>query len=268
MQVVMVMFRADGERRSFSLTRDLTVIGRREDCDLRIPLGDVSRKHCRVVRSGDVVSLEDLGSSNGTFVNGQRITETVLNAGDTVQIGPVVFCVQIDGVPAEEDMAPIFTSPQEPVYPEEEAAVPMDEGVAVEGSQVGYDALETLAEEEAEVEAELDDFEPVEADDVQPVAEASAEQEPTLESLEEAEAVAAEPGAEPVAEGEEAFIDDEAAAQADLIAQPLEDEQSVEDGDLIETEQEVSLDEFEVIEEPAAEEGDETGEAHADRNRH
>src|SRR5215218_5840067 len=97
MQVVMVMFRADGERRSFSLTRDLTVIGRREDCDLRIPLGDVSRKHCRVVRDADSIRLEDLGSSNGTYVNGQRVQEAALSAGDTVQVGPVAFCVQIDG---------------------------------------------------------------------------------------------------------------------------------------------------------------------------
>src|SRR6187402_2285480 len=129
MQVVLVMFRPDGERRSLSVVRDLTVIGRREDCDLRIPLGDVSRKHCRVVRSGDVMSIEDLGSSNGTFVNGQRVQETVLAAGDTVQVGPVVFCVQIDGVPAEEEMAPIFAAPAEPydegVEPIDDAAQPM-----------------------------------------------------------------------------------------------------------------------------------------------
>ena len=50
MGVVMVMFRADGQRRSFSITRDMTVVGRREDCDLRIPLSDVSRKHCLTPR--------------------------------------------------------------------------------------------------------------------------------------------------------------------------------------------------------------------------
>ena len=40
MQAVLVMFRSDGEKRSFSIVRDMTVIGRREDCDLRIPLGE------------------------------------------------------------------------------------------------------------------------------------------------------------------------------------------------------------------------------------
>ena len=90
MQVVLVMFRADGERRSFSLPRTVTVIGRREDCDLRIPLGDVSRKHCRFIADNDTLKIEDLGSSNGTFHNGVRIQEAIVNAGDNVQVGPVM----------------------------------------------------------------------------------------------------------------------------------------------------------------------------------
>jgi predicted component of type VI protein secretion system len=107
MGVVMVMFRADGQRRSFSITRDMTVIGRREDCDLRIPLSDVSRKHCRLILDGDVIKVEDLGSSNGTYRNGERVQQTELTAGDTLQIGPVVFVLQVDGFPADEDLAPV-----------------------------------------------------------------------------------------------------------------------------------------------------------------
>jgi predicted component of type VI protein secretion system len=85
----------------------MTVIGRREDCDLRIPLGEVSRKHCRLVRDGDTLKLEDLGSSNGTFLNGQRVQEALLSPGDTIQVGPVVFAVQIDGEPPEEELNPV-----------------------------------------------------------------------------------------------------------------------------------------------------------------
>ena len=107
MQAVLVMFRSDGERRSFSMARDMTVIGRREDCDLRIPLGEVSRKHCRIVRDGDSLKLEDLGSSNGTFLNGQRVQEAVLSPGDTIQVGPVVFVLQIDGQPSDDELRPV-----------------------------------------------------------------------------------------------------------------------------------------------------------------
>ena len=104
------MFRSDGEKRSFSIARDMTVIGRREDCDLRIPLGEVSRKHCRLVRDGDTLKLEDLGSSNGTFLNGQRVQEALLSPGDTIQVGPVVFAIQIDGEPPEEELNPVASA--------------------------------------------------------------------------------------------------------------------------------------------------------------
>src|SRR6476659_3790517 len=102
MQAVLVMFRSDGERRSFSIARDMTVIGRREDCDLRIPLGEVSRKHCRVVRDRDILKIEDLGSSNGSYLNGRRGQEALLAPGDSIQVGPVVFVLQIDGEPDDE----------------------------------------------------------------------------------------------------------------------------------------------------------------------
>jgi predicted component of type VI protein secretion system len=116
------MFRADGERRSFSIVRDMTVVGRREDCDLRIPLGEVSRKHCRLIKDGESIRLEDLGSSNGTFHNGERTREATLAAGDTIQIGPVTFMVQIDGVPADEDMQPSTGQPAAEVAVDEEDA--------------------------------------------------------------------------------------------------------------------------------------------------
>jgi pSer/pThr/pTyr-binding forkhead associated (FHA) protein len=107
MGVGMVMFRADGKRRTFPITRDVTVIGRREDCDLRIPLGDVSRKHCRLIVDGELIRVEDLGSSNGTYRNGERVQQTDLSAGDTLQVGPVVFVVQVNGAPADEDLQPV-----------------------------------------------------------------------------------------------------------------------------------------------------------------
>ncbi len=107
MQVVLVTFKADGERRSFSLPKEVTVIGRREDCDIRIPLGEVSRKHCRLLMEVDTLRVEDMGSSNGTFLNGARVQEAVVQPGDALQIGSVVFLVQIDGVPADEEIQPV-----------------------------------------------------------------------------------------------------------------------------------------------------------------
>ena len=108
MNVVLVMFK-DSERREFPLAGEKTVLGRRQDCQLRIPTKDVSRQHCALLLDGDKLVAKDLGSSNGTYVNGKRIAEAELKAGDRLRLGPVTFVVQIDGQPAlikPEDAAP------------------------------------------------------------------------------------------------------------------------------------------------------------------
>ncbi|MBA3820903.1 MAG: diguanylate cyclase [Deltaproteobacteria bacterium] len=64
-----------------------TVIGRGVEADVRLIEDKMSRKHCRLVAEGGVTFLEDLGSSNGTFVNGVRVTRQKLNDGDKIQIG-------------------------------------------------------------------------------------------------------------------------------------------------------------------------------------
>ena len=108
MNVVLVMFK-DDERREFPLEDEKTIIGRRQDCQLRIPTKDVSRQHCLVLVENDALVAKDLGSSNGTFVNGKRIAESKLKPGDRLRVGPVTFVVQVDGKPAHikpEDVVP------------------------------------------------------------------------------------------------------------------------------------------------------------------
>ncbi len=108
MNVVLVMFK-DDERREFPLEDERTVIGRRQDCQLRIPTKDVSRQHCVVLVENDALVAKDLGSSNGTFVNGKRIAESKLKPGDRLRVGPVTFVVQVDGKPADikpDDVVP------------------------------------------------------------------------------------------------------------------------------------------------------------------
>jgi pSer/pThr/pTyr-binding forkhead associated (FHA) protein len=155
MQVVLVMFRGEGERRSFSIVRDVTVIGRREDCDFRIPLGEISRKHCRLIKEGDTLRAEDLGSSNGTFVNGVRVQEAQLAPGDTLKVGSVVFIVQVDGVPSDEDMQPV-------------ADHPADSVAALEPAPDEDHLLNPTAQTEFEPPAEITD-EPLEQVDEQPL---------------------------------------------------------------------------------------------------
>lgn len=109
MKVVLFMFR-DGQMRQVPLTQPKTLIGRGTDSTLRVPVADVSRQHCQIDLLGDKLTVRDLGSSNGTFVNGKRIAESPLKAGDKLAVGRVVFGVQIDGKPgsfaASEMVAP------------------------------------------------------------------------------------------------------------------------------------------------------------------
>ncbi len=110
MDVKLVMFRPNGQRKDFPLMNPVTVIGRGENCDLRVPLVSVSRRHCELRVQGQGLKVRDLASSNGTYVNNGRVTEVDLRAGDRLAVGPIVFTLQVDGEP--EEIKPVKTKGQ------------------------------------------------------------------------------------------------------------------------------------------------------------
>lgn len=103
MDVNLVLFKKDGSRKVFPLPSSVTIIGRRRDCDLQIPLMDISKRHCQLNHDEGVLKVRDLGSRNGTFLNGKRINEAVVQPGDYISIGPVTLGLQIDGQPRTID---------------------------------------------------------------------------------------------------------------------------------------------------------------------
>lgn len=109
MDLKLIMFREDGSKRVFPLGPGGTTIGRKDDCDIRIPLAVVSRHHAEVVLEEDSAVIKDLGSANGTFLNNRRIDEEDLEPGDQIMIGPVVFTVLIDGSPGDDELVEIRT---------------------------------------------------------------------------------------------------------------------------------------------------------------
>ncbi len=86
-----------GDGRSFPLNIGSTVIGRGDQATLRLPDVGISRRHARVDYDGAQVVLTDLGSTNGTMVNGQRISSVVLNPGDMIQVGTTTLTFRVDG---------------------------------------------------------------------------------------------------------------------------------------------------------------------------
>jgi S1-C subfamily serine protease len=75
---------------------ETTVYGRSDSVDFTIASDVVSARHCELTVTGDSYQLKDLDSSNGTFINGERISDATLKPGDTVHMGTTAF-VLIDG---------------------------------------------------------------------------------------------------------------------------------------------------------------------------
>ena len=77
------------ERRVFPLREDVIHVGRGLSAEVRLDDATVSRKHAVIVRRGDDVVILDDRSMNGTWVNGERVTEAPLHDGDAIALGRV-----------------------------------------------------------------------------------------------------------------------------------------------------------------------------------
>lgn len=166
----LVVQRGARQRREIVLRPDrTTLIGRRRTCHICIPAPDVSREHCALVFENGKLIVRDLGSSNGTWVNGRQVKEAELHNGDTLTIGPVLFVVQMAAA-----------GPGDTARPGEQAALAADAAEAPLAFDLPSDSAEpptgavpvTSSEEEA-------DFEIVEAEVVEEEGEAIGDDEVT-----------------------------------------------------------------------------------------
>src|SRR5438874_986069 len=97
MDVNLVMEPGTPRSRSIRLRSEQTVVGRRRDCGIRVVSREVSRRHCLLSYQNGYLSVEDLDSINGTYVNGQRIAaRQMVRPGDRLEIGPAIFLVEYE----------------------------------------------------------------------------------------------------------------------------------------------------------------------------
>ena len=75
----------------FPLARSEVVLGRGADCDIQVDRDSVSRRHARVFRNGESWSVEDLQSTNGSYVNDVQVSKSVLRDADFLKIGAAIF---------------------------------------------------------------------------------------------------------------------------------------------------------------------------------
>ena len=103
MESSLVLVNRDGTQREIPLKKARFVVGRQADAQIRLPDPGVSRQHCEIQLDAARPTIKDLGSSNGTFVNRRRVSQTELSAGDVLSIGPFVFVFRVDGEPSQID---------------------------------------------------------------------------------------------------------------------------------------------------------------------
>lgn len=87
-----------------TIDKDLVVVGRKDDCDIRLEHKSVSKMHCVIVKTDGLLLLRDLGSTNGTRVNGTRVRRAALLPNDQLSIAHFKFRVSLG--PSEEAPAP------------------------------------------------------------------------------------------------------------------------------------------------------------------
>jgi len=77
------------------IVKDLVVVGRKAECDLRLDHKSVSKMHCIIVKTDGLLLVRDLGSTNGTRVNGQRVRRAALLPNDQLSIASFKFRVYL-----------------------------------------------------------------------------------------------------------------------------------------------------------------------------
>jgi pSer/pThr/pTyr-binding forkhead associated (FHA) protein len=158
MNLRLVVKQARGRRQVLRIKQASAVLGRAYGSTVRIPSVEVSRQHCRLRQANGVVTVEDLDSVNGTFVNGRPVSSPQLvRPGDRLEVGPITFVVEYEL--SDEALARFRDIPAmeqiEEVLPVEEAEEPQqDEELSLETlSDADLIIPEVLPEEEESEDA-------------------------------------------------------------------------------------------------------------------
>src|SRR3954466_11508214 len=96
----LVLLSAGMTGRTHELKVDKTTIGRVEDNTFQIAEPSVSSHHCEVLLKGSEVVVKDLGSTNGSFINGEKVTESVLKPGQLLRLGQIEMRLETDSMAA------------------------------------------------------------------------------------------------------------------------------------------------------------------------
>ena len=98
---------SSGMEERYLLHEGVTTVGRESDNKIQLLRANVSRRHAKIINMPSVCQVEDLGSANGTFVDGDRITSMVLKNGSEVRFADEVFRFESKGsIGSDEALVP------------------------------------------------------------------------------------------------------------------------------------------------------------------
>jgi pSer/pThr/pTyr-binding forkhead associated (FHA) protein len=135
----LVLLSAGMTGRTHDLKVDKTTIGRVEDNTFQIAEPSVSSHHCEVLLRGSDVVVRDLNSTNGTFVNGEKVTETVIKPGQVLRLGQIEMRLETDSTPSSAipSSTPSTPAPTTPAKKPLDQTMVMQRGVSLEQLEQG-----------------------------------------------------------------------------------------------------------------------------------
>jgi pSer/pThr/pTyr-binding forkhead associated (FHA) protein len=122
--------------RACELQTDRTTIGRIEDNTFHIADPSISSHHCEVQLRGSDIIIRDLNSTNGTFINGNKIEESVLKPGQILRLGQVELKLEVEGA-APTTPAPGSTPAPAPAKKQVDATMLIPRGVTLDQLEQG-----------------------------------------------------------------------------------------------------------------------------------
>lgn len=153
------------------IDRDM-VVGRHQSADIVLQAAEISRKHAAFLLKDQALWVQDLNSSNGSFVNDLRIEhETLLKEGDIVQFASLKFSVlapaqevvaatiesaEVEAVPAQPEVIPTTEQPSEAVAVSETEAAQVEETSKTAAQQMNEQGMPSLTERDREVQVSRD----------------------------------------------------------------------------------------------------------------
>ena len=267
MKVQLEAFHKRAKKKRVIISRDI-VIGRGADCHLRIASSEVSREHCRLVVGENEVFIHDLGSSNGTILDGKKITanqDVSLATNSMLVIGPmklvVRFDVPVDPNESDAGLAETVESSTENADAEETQSLTADQTEDTEFEftpETPPDVKETVAESSSEPTT---DTAPAEDEEIASEIESDEPEATELSGLEDsvdagAETVQIEPGT--------LYLDTDTEEDSQESAVPTFDEAEVANNATTESDaDEVALEEADSDAEAADEPVQEKGKLHS-----